>query len=47
MSTQYEVFGNDPICKYSGIEYDQGAGGHDMTCRQYKSNLIFFLSCKM
>lgn len=31
MSADYEVFGDEPICKYSGVKYDP-AGGHDMTC---------------
>lgn len=42
MSTQYEVFGKESICKYAGFKSDP-AGGYDLVCGQ--SNIPGILYC--
>lgn len=42
ISTEYEVFGGKPACKYSGTEVDP-AGGYDVTCERW--DLIGTLFC--
>lgn len=45
MSTQHEVFRDEPVCRHSGIYYEP-AGGHDMTCLRLNVPGTFFCHAK-
>ena len=40
MSTLYEVFGDEPICKHAGTQFDP-AGGYDVVCLKHKVGTFY------
>ena len=41
--TLREIFGDGPVCKHAGTQFDP-AGGHDVVCTKYRYGAMFCYS---